>query len=288
MFGVGIDRRPPAPGRFVKTGDLSWHVEEDGIGDPVLLLFHGYLGSTAVWYRAMPLLAPRLRVVAVDLPGAGYSDRPADAPYDLQWLASLVPGLLDALGIESCLLGGHSLGGAVALRAAARNPERCRGLVLVAPLAYCQKPPPGLRFAKKHPAIAGRFFASPIGRAVIPRLVRRAAFASREARVAVNVRRLLDHLDAPGGWSAATRMGLAAGDSAPTAETLRTISCPALVVWGREDVVHASSLARRIADDLGAGARIAVVPHASHNCHEEAPELFARETLAWLDDHFPR
>jgi len=287
MFGVDVDRRPPAPGRLVRVGSIRWHVEEAGTGKPALVLFHGYLGSTAVWYRAMPLLAGRLRVIAVDLPGAGYSDRPADVPYDLCWMASLVPALLAELGLETCLLGGHSMGGAVALHAAARNPELCKGLVLVAPLAYRQKPPPGLRFAKRHPGIAGRFFASPIGRAVIPRLVRNAAFASREARGAVNVRRLLDHLDAPGGWHAATRMGLAAGESAPSAEVLRQIPCPALVLWGEQDVVHPATLADRIAADLGGGAQVSRIPATSHNCHEEAAERFAEKALAWVAEQFP-
>jgi len=271
----------------VEVDSIRWHVEEAGSGDPALLLFHGYLGSTAVWHRAMPLLARRLRVIAVDLPGAGYSSRPADAPYDLVWLASLVPVLMDALQLGPCLLGGHSLGGAVALRAAASNPERCLGLVLVAPLVYRQKPPPGLRFAKRHPGIAGRFFASPLGRAVIPHLVRHAAFASREAKVEVDVRRLLDHLDAPGGWNAATRMGLAAGDSTPSEEVLRQIRCPSLVLWGEQDVVHPESTTARLAGDLGGGARISRLPATSHNCHEEAPERFAQDTLEWFEEHFP-
>jgi pimeloyl-ACP methyl ester carboxylesterase len=286
MFGVDEDRRPPAPGRFVTAGGIRWHVEEAGSSGPALLLFHGYLGSTAVWYRSMPLLSGRMRIWAVDLPGAGYSDRPPDAPYDLEWFASQVPALAEALGLHRCLLGGHSMGGAVALRAAARNPDLCQGLVLVAPLAYRQKPPPGLRFAGRHPGIAGRFFASPLGRLVIPQLVRKAAFASREARVAVNVRRLLDHLDAPGGWTAATRMGLAAVESAPPAELLRNIRCPALLLWGDQDAVHSASLARTIAADLAGRTRISIIPGTSHNCHEEAPERFASDTLAWVEESF--
>jgi magnesium chelatase accessory protein len=278
------DRRPPPPGRFVEAGGLRWHVEEAGDGDPAILLFHGYLGSTAVWHRSMPRLAARCRVLAADLPGAGYSDRPGDAPYDLEWLSSLVPGLMETLGLGPCLLGGHSLGGAVALRVAAAHPSLCRGLVLVAPLAYEQIPPPGLRFAQRHPGIAGRFFASPLGRLVIPRLVRRAAFATPEAKAAVNVRRLLGHLDAPGGWVAATRMGLAAVGSAPTQDVLRRISCPAVVFWGEEDVVHPCATAHRVAADLGGPTRVCLLPATSHNCHEEAAETFAALTLAWAEE----
>jgi len=277
---VTRDRRAPAPGRKVEVDGLCWHVEEAGAG-PDLLLLHGYLGSTAAWHRAMPILARSFHVIAADLPGAGYSDRPKDAPYDPMWLSGRFAGLLRHLGVRGALLGGHSLGAAVSIWTASRFPDLASGLVLVSPLAYRQLPPPGLRIAKKHPRLMGAFFSSPIGRLVIPSLVRRAAFVGPNARAAVNARRLLEHLDAPGGWDAATRMGLSAGDGAPGEAVLRTLSVPVLLVWGDSDAVHSGRYASRIRSDIPGPCTVVTLPHAGHNCHEEYPEPFARAVCDW-------
>lgn len=279
MRFAGLARRrarPPTPGRLVDVDGISWHVEEAGAGTDLVLL-HGYLGSTATWHRAMPALAERFHVVTADLPGAGYSSRPAGAPYDPRWLADGFDGLLRAMRCRRPVVGGHSLGAAVATWWASAHPDEPSGLVLVSPLAYRQEPPPGLRLAKRHPRLMGAFFSSPLGRLAIPRLVRRAAFAEAEMQARVNARRLLGHLDAAGGWAAATRMGLAAGEGAPGAEQFRAIRVPALVVWGDRDRVHRPAIGQRLLGDLGGPSRLVTLPASGHNCHEERPDLFARE-----------
>jgi len=223
-----------------------------------------------------------MRVIAADMPGCGYSDRPTEPPYTLPWIASQLPSFLSALGLERPFIGGHSLGGSVALHAAARYPDLAAGLVLASPLAYRQLPPPGLRIAKHHPGIMGRFFASPIGKAVIPTLVRRAGFASDEAKGGVTARTLINHLDAPGGWEAATRMGLQAGESAPDRETLQSIRVPAMVAWGAKDRVHGVEFARKLCCDMGGGARLVILNRSAHNCHEEQALDFAREVVDFV------
>ena len=281
MRQVRADRRLPAPGRLVDAGGLAWHVEEAGSG-PDLVLLHGYLGSTATWKPAWDLLATRFHVMAADLPGAGYSARPADAPYDPPWLAEQLDVFLKAVGASKPVVGGHSLGAAVATWWVHAHPQSASGLLLVSPLAYRQEPPPGLRIAKRFPGVMGAFFSSFVGRAVIPLLVRRAAFAGQEMRATVHARRLLEHLDAPGGWTAATRMGLAANERAPDAAQLGSVAVPTLVVWGESDVVHHPRFGPRILADLRCRKRLAVLQDAGHNCHEERPEEFAREVCAWF------
>jgi pimeloyl-ACP methyl ester carboxylesterase len=276
-----VDRRSPMPGRRVVVNGVGWHVEEAGEGEPSLLLFPGYLGSTAGWRRLLPALGARFRVVAVDFPGAGYSDRPANLPYHLHWLTEQVPALLQTLELERPFLGGHSFGSSVAIHASAKYPGICRGLVLAAPLVYQQLPPPGLRFAKRHPRIAGTFFNSPAGRAVIPWLVRRVAYAGRRMKASVRVQRLIDHLDAPGGWEAATTMGLSAGETMPTAVELARVHVPTLLFWGRHDPVHPVAHAPRVVEDLGGPCELDILEDSAHNCHEEEWERFAERTRAF-------
>jgi pimeloyl-ACP methyl ester carboxylesterase len=275
------DRRPPAPGRQFTAAGLRLHAVESGVGDPAVLLLHGYLSSTAIWDDARLRLSEHLRTLALDLPGCGYSDRPADAPYDLPWLADVVLAAVDALGLERVVLGGHSLGAAVAIHAAVRAPDRLAGLVLVSPPAYAPPPPPGLRLARHWPGVMRAFFASPLGRAAIPPLIRRAGFAGRDVEVRQRTERLLAHLDAPGGWAAATTMGLQLREHSPDAALLERISCPALVVWGELDRVHPPAAARLLCGDLGGETRLEQIAGAGHNVHEEAAGGFADALRRW-------
>lgn len=278
------DRRPPAPGRFLDTRGIRLHVVSTGDGFPAVALLHGYLSSTAIWDEARSRLARNHRCVALDLPGCGYSDRPDDAPYDPPWLAGVVLDAMDELELDSVVLGGHSLGASVVIHAAARAPGRLAGLVLVSPPVYAPPPPQGLRLARRWPGLMRRVFASPVGRAAIPSLIRRAGFAGRDVEVEQRTERLLAHLDAPGGWEAATTMGVQVGDHSPDAELLARVTCPALVVWGAGDRVHPPANAERLCNDLGGPARSVILPDAGHNAHEEAASGFAEAVDRWMGE----
>lgn len=281
------DRRPPPPGELITVGDLRLHVEARGGDGPLLLLLHGYLASTVVWQPALPLLGRRARAVAVDLPGCGYSDRPLDAPYDLPWFADQIPSILDALGAHEAVLVGHSLGGAIGLHVARRHPDRVKGLVLVSPLAYSPPPPPGLRLAKRAPGLMRWFFASPVGRLCIPVLARRATFSEGKSYPKFRSERLLEHLDAPGGWEAATRIGLKASEFAPAEEHLAQVTQPALICWGVQDRTYPVEWVQQLRDDLGGPTRELLLQRSGHNSHEEEADVFAQTVLDWLDELTP-
>jgi pimeloyl-ACP methyl ester carboxylesterase len=111
------------------AGRVEYHV--GGEGEP-LLLVHGLGGASENWCEVLPELVLRHRVIAVDLPGhAGSAPLARGATVDD--FAGAVAGVLEAEGVGSALVVGHSFGGLVALRLAHRRPEVVRGLVLVAP-----------------------------------------------------------------------------------------------------------------------------------------------------------
>ena len=103
--------------------------EEHGDGDPLVLL-HGVATSRLIWSHVTgPLAAGGRRVVTVDVPGFGESD-PAGPGFALEDVAD---ALVEGLGLDTFDLVGHSLGGAVAVAAAARHPDRVNRLILVSP-----------------------------------------------------------------------------------------------------------------------------------------------------------
>ena len=116
------------PGRIVSIDGVGIHYQEAGDG-PALVLIHGLGASTFTFQRVVPDLARRFRVVALDLKGFGFSDRPDD-DYTLTAQAELVRQLMDRLDIERASVLGHSMGGAVAMRLALAYPERVERLIL--------------------------------------------------------------------------------------------------------------------------------------------------------------
>jgi len=124
-------RRTAPAADFVRAGGQLVHVEQAGSGEPVVLL-HGFGASTYSWRKVMPALAERYRVVAIDLNGFGYTQRPKSREsYTREGQAKLVMDTLDALGIARAHLVGHSYGGGITLYLASRHPERFRSMVLV-------------------------------------------------------------------------------------------------------------------------------------------------------------
>lgn len=101
---------------------------------PALLLVHGLLGYSFSWRHAIPKMAEQFTVYAPDLPGAGFSELPADTDCRLEACAERLLRFMDATGIEDCRLLGTSHGGAVAIMTAALDPRRIRALILVAPV----------------------------------------------------------------------------------------------------------------------------------------------------------
>lgn len=120
--------------------------DSGGSGAPVLLI-HGSgpgVSAWANWRLVMPELARRARVIAPDMVGFGYSERPPGFAYTLgAWVRQAV-GLLDALRIERADLVGNSFGGGLALALAIRHPERVRRLVLMGSVGVPFELTPGL------------------------------------------------------------------------------------------------------------------------------------------------
>jgi pimeloyl-ACP methyl ester carboxylesterase len=104
-----------------------------GTGPETILCVHGLGGTKASFLPTVNALADDYRVVAMDLPGFGESDKPIGAPYDAAWFAESVFATMDALGIERVHLAGNSMGGRVAIEAGLTDRDRLDGLVLLSP-----------------------------------------------------------------------------------------------------------------------------------------------------------
>ena len=119
----------------VRAGELRLAYREAGEG-PAVLLLHGWPTSSFLWRNVMPPIARTRRVIALDLPGYGASDKPTDVTYSYAFYSDAVAGFLDVLGIGDVAIGLHDLGGPVGMRFALDHPDRVRAIALTNTLLY--------------------------------------------------------------------------------------------------------------------------------------------------------
>ena len=123
----------PEIGQSVLAGRIQTNYHDQGSGTPVLLIHGSGPGVTAWanWRLTIPGLAKRFRVLAPDMVGFGYTERPAGVRYEMNMWVDHTLDFLDALGIESAHVLGNSFGGALSLALALRVPKRVRRLGLM-------------------------------------------------------------------------------------------------------------------------------------------------------------
>lgn len=125
--------KKPEIANKIKTGDFMTNYHDQGEGFPITLI-HGSgpgVSAWANWRLVIPKLSHKHRVIAPDMVGFGYTDRPEGIEYTWKVWVKQVIDLLDALGIEKTDLVGNSFGGAMALTLAIEHPERIRKVVLM-------------------------------------------------------------------------------------------------------------------------------------------------------------
>lgn len=139
----------PELGRRVRTGAFETNVLDAGSahgGIPVLFI-HGSgpgVSAWANWRLVLPVLAEQRRVIAPDMVGFGFSERPAGIAYTMDTWVRQALDLLDALDLPKVDLVGNSFGGALALALATRHPQRVRRLVLMGSVGVPFEITPGL------------------------------------------------------------------------------------------------------------------------------------------------
>lgn len=127
------DNDNPEIAKTISAGGIATNYHDQGTGAPVLLLHGSGPGVTAWanWRTVLPALSKSFRVIAPDIVGFGYTERPADAAYRMDYWVDHAVGLLDALDIEKTGIVGNSFGGGLALALAIRHPARVDRIVLM-------------------------------------------------------------------------------------------------------------------------------------------------------------
>ena len=262
---------------FINVDGARIHYQEFGDPSaPPIILIHGYTASVYVWKTSAPLIADAgFRVIAVDLIGFGYSEKPRWFDYSIQAQARMVSRFMDRLGIGRAVVAGSSYGGAVAATLALDYSERVENLVLVdAVINDDLKSHPVLRLA----SVRG------IGEVITPFLADSRVFLKHRMRGTLarskrhmitderidSVRRPLFAADGHHSLLATSRNW-----SANHVERdAHLISQPTLIVWGEDDTVIPVSDGHKLHDRM-INSRFVVLKNCGHVPQEECGDIFS-------------
>ena len=116
--------------KFVDVDHLKVHYTNYGKGDTALFFVHGWSCDETVWSEQTPALAEKIRVITIDLPGHGQSDKPKTIEYTMNLYAHLIDAVLSDAGVKSVILVGHSNGTPVIRQYYRKFPAKVKALVI--------------------------------------------------------------------------------------------------------------------------------------------------------------
>jgi len=274
--------------RTVTVAGKPIFVAEAGDGPAVVMLHGGGPGASGVsnYSRNIDALARQFRVIVPDMPGYGRSDKGIDQSDPFGYLADMIRGLLDELGIDSAHLLGNSYGGAAALRLALDTPHRVDKLVLMGPGGIGTTrgaPTAGLKNLLAYYAGEGpsreklenfiRTYLVYDGASVPDELIALRYTASIDPEVVAH-----PPLRRPSGPSALRtlwRMDLTRD------KRLRQLATPTLVLWGRDDKVNRPAGGPMLINSMP-NAQLVMTSHTGHWMQWERAELFNQFVTEFL------
>lgn len=236
---------------------------------PALVLLHGLGGSLYDWRHLLRELAKDHRVIALDLLGAGESDKPADGDYMLVAQARRVKGILDSLHIDKATLVANSYGGGIALAFAEYWPERVNRLVLIDSICYAENIPVYAKLTRI-PASEEMVKVLPLDHMV--RWVLQNCYHTAAKLSEAELDEYIAELQPEARRESVVLMlrALLPGDMKEFEARLRSIQAETLLLWGKHDETIPMALGRRLAKDLPHAKLIDL--EAGHVPNQECPE----------------
>jgi pimeloyl-ACP methyl ester carboxylesterase len=278
-----IARAHPPRGCFVDIGGLRQHVVEVGVSaqDTPLVLLHGAGCNLEDMRLALGEHLSGRRLILIDRPGHGWSERRGEQGSSPQYQAAMVRDVLDRLGVTRAIVIGHSWGGALAVRLALDHPHRVAGLVLLAPPLYPF--PRGMTWFYNIMAtpILGRLIAHtmllPVGALFIGAGFFGAFLPQKPPRRYIKRAGTLLSLRPKTFLANSYDIAHLEKNLPPQAARYDTLAVPTVVISGDRDLIvapgrHAMAFAKAVP-----AAKLVVLPGVGHMLHHAAAERIAAE-----------
>jgi pimeloyl-ACP methyl ester carboxylesterase len=266
--------------KFAEVDGIKLHYQEKGAGTP-LVLIHGYGSSTYTWRDVFEPLSKHFRVIAIDLKGFGFSEKPA-GDYTRLAQAVLVKKFLDKLKIDRAWLAGNSMGGEVSLNVALQSPELVEGLILIDSA--------GVKSVKGSSFTPSRFEIPFVGRAFVAlALMNDSLVRESLERSFYDDTKVTDEIVKIYHLPLQTNYGQRAAiyarqqwDLHPIENELSKIKAPTLLIWGKEDFVTPLAGGEKIKASIE-DSKLVVLEKVGHLPQEETPQKTIEEILKFTE-----
>lgn len=264
-------RWAPPPSTFLDIAGMKLHVRDEGPRDdqsPIVLM-HGTGSSLHAWDGWAGALKAKRRVIRFDLPGYGLTGPSPDNTYGLDKDVDVVIALLDKLGIERCVLGGNSLGGAVTWRTALAHPARVEKMILVDAGGYpfhSTSVPIGFRLARL--SGVGWLLQNTLPRSLVEQGWRNVVGDPKSVTLEM-IERSIELTQREGNRRALIER-FKQRPSGSMAHRIKELKQPTLVMWGGRDRLIPPDDAERFHRDI-AGSTLIIFDDLGHAPEEEDP-----------------
>ncbi|MER2266683.1 alpha/beta fold hydrolase [Methylobacterium oxalidis] len=274
------ERRHPPIGRFMTVNGVRLHYLERGQGEPLVLIHgNGTMIQDFLVSGIVDDLAKRHRVILIDRPGYGYSERPRSL-WTPRAHATLFQAALERMGVSQAVVLGHSWGSLVAVALALQAPQLVRSLVLASGYYYPTLRADVVLFSPPAIPVIGdvmRYTVSPlVGRLILPGLIK-AMFAPADVSERFDEQMPKDLMLRPSQLRAAAEdAALMTPVTVELQEHYRELKLPVVIVTGADDqIADVGRQSERLHRELPHSAFVAV-PGQGHMIHHLAPEQVIR------------
>ncbi len=272
-----------ANSHFINWKGGEFHYTESGSGVPVLMI-HGFGGSNRDFYILDSLVNSKYRVIRVDLPGFGLSDFPEQNEGDekiTEVYSEYFSFLLDTLHIDSCYVLGNSLGGLMSVNLTLQHPDLVKKLILFNSAGY--------DMAEVMKTANASFFQGKLVQLMLEKGIPKYMTAKGIGRVFYKapllteekIQRVNDFWNREGNLHHI--MAMASTKEQFDESLIKKISCPTLIVWGKEDKIVNPKYAERFHHDIK-GSQVIIYDSCGHVPMMERPLDVQREVLRFLSN----
>lgn len=255
---------------------IDIHYVEKGEGG-TLMLVHGFTSNLFSWNEVMPELSSHYRVIALDLPGYGFSDKPEDVTYDYKLFSDSIKQFLDTKGIGKLSIAGNSMGGGTSIRFTLDHPGMVEKLILVDSAGVKFEHSPILTVMFGTPGL-NNFIFSIISEGLVKRSLKTCCYYNDDAVTDERAHLYTLPFRTEGALNAASKTVMQ-NDFGSLESELGNIQAPTLIVWGEKDLLIPATAAGKF-NRLIPDSKLVMIEKCGHMPQEEKP---AETTAAFID-----
>lgn len=264
---------------FINWNGMQLHYTESGKGFPILMI-HGFGGSSWDFKMLDSLLCDKYRIIRVDMPGFGLSDVPVTNNF-IKLYDDYFAFLMDTLHLDSCYVMGNSLGGLMTWNLALHFPDKVKKIVLLNSAGYDMKEALKSTNADrfKNPFLR-MFLKRGIPKFMTNHGIQR-IYYQKNVLTKEKLQRVNDFWNTKGHLQHI--MNMVASDKYPNTDAIKTIQCPTLILWGKQDILLPSKYADRFANDIKNNTKI-IYDSCGHVPMQERPLDVQRDVLKFFSE----